>query len=141
MTWEDVTVPAVGCSAGEAAHVRFSAGDVCVVEVRIGDDLYVQGEAHDLFEALALARRELEAHGVLLALNGSRTNVFPSPMLRQGARGRYAYELAMPRSVTKPPTVDIFAPVPESSALASVEDQRAWFDEWLRSKPVEGALS
>lgn len=131
--WEEVTVP--GLRAGEpvTSRIRFAAGDVCIVEVRIGDDLDLRAEGPDLFEALASVRRDLEGHGVVLACNGSRRDVFPSQMLRQASAGRFAYELTMPRSAARPPVVDIFAPAPQSAVLASVDDQRAWFDRWRNS--------
>lgn len=135
MTWEEVVVPAVRCDAPVTSHVRFSAGDVCVVEIRIGDNFDVRAEGPDLFEALASARRDLKAHGVLLACNGARQDVFPSAMLRQATSGRRAYVLTMPRSTAMPPTVDIFAIAPESSVLATVDEQRAWFDSWRQTGP------
>jgi hypothetical protein len=133
MTWEEVTVPGVRAGEPVTSHVRFAAGDVCMVEVKVSDDLDVRGEGPDLFEALASVRRDLEIYGVVLACNGSRRDVFPSPMLRQASAGRFAYELTIPRSVARPAAVDIFAPAPESAVLASVDDQRAWFDRWRES--------
>ena len=131
-------VPAVRGDGQVTSHIRFSTGDVCVVEVRIGDDLDVRGEGPDLFEALASVRRDLEPHGMMLACNGSRQDVFPSPMLRQATMGRHAYVLTMPRSRERPPAVDIFDTVPESSVLATVDEQRAWFDRWRQTAPEEG---
>jgi len=110
---------------------------MCVVEVRVGDNLDVCGEGSDLFEALASVRRDLKAYGVVLACNGARQDVFPSPMLRQATMGCRAYVLTMPRSTAAPPTVDIFATAPESSVLAPVEEQRAWFDRWRQAGPEE----
>lgn len=140
MTWEEAAVPAVRHDEPVTSDVRFAAGDVCVVEVRIGDNLDVRGEGPDLFEALASARRDLKAHGVLLACNGARQDVFPSAMLRQATRGRRAYVLTMPRSTAMLPSVDIFATAPESSVLATVEEQRAWFDRWRQTGPEEREL-
>jgi hypothetical protein len=133
MTWEEVTVPGLRAGAPVTTGIRFAAGDECVVEAAIGDDLRLRGEGPDLFEALASVRRDLERHDVVLACNGSRRDVFPSQMLRQASAGRFAYVLTIPRSAVRPETVDIFAPAPGSAALASVTDQRAWFDRWTRS--------
>jgi hypothetical protein len=47
--------------------------------------------------------------------------------------GRWAYVPTMPRSAGRPTTVDIFEAAPESCALATVDEQRAWFDQWLRT--------
>ena len=137
MTWEEIMVPAVRGGKLVTSRVRFVAGDVCVVEVGVGDDIDARGEGPDLFEALVVARRELEAHGVLVGCNGARRDVFPSAMLRQAAGGRRAYVLSVPRTAARPPTVDIFAPAPDTSALASVDEQRAWFDRWLETGPGE----
>jgi hypothetical protein len=133
MIFEEVVVPAARCGVPATCSVRFATGDRCVVEVEIDDDLDVRGEGPDLFEALAAARRKLEAHDVLLACNGARRDVYPSAMLRQAAMARHAYVLTMPRTASRPEVVDIFAAAPESSVLATVDEQREWFDLWMRS--------
>ena len=138
MTWEEVSVPAVRGGGLVTSRVRFAAGDACVVEVSVGDDIDARGEGTDLFEALVSARRQLEAHGVLVGCNGARRDVFPSAMLRQATGGRRAYVLAMPRTAARPQTVDIFAPAPDTSALATVDEQRAWFDMWRQTGPSGG---
>jgi hypothetical protein len=138
--WEEAEVPAVRGGELAASHVRFASGDMCVVEVKVGD-VDSRGEGPDLFEALVRARRGLEAHDVLLGCNGARRDVFPSAMQRQAAGGRRAYVLTMPRTTARPPVVDIFAPAPELSALATVDEQRAWFDRWRESGPGEGGSS
>ncbi len=88
MTWEEVSVPAVRHGEQVTSHLRFTSGDVCIVEVRVGDDLDVRGEGPDLFEALVAARRGLEANSVRLACNGARRDMFLSPMLRRAVQGR-----------------------------------------------------
>ena len=138
MTWEEATVPAIRAGVHVVSRIRFAPGDVCRVEVGVGTDLDLGGEGPDLFEALASVRRDLEAHGVLLACNGSRRDVFPSPMLRQASGGRFAYELTIPRSAARPKAVDIFAPAPKSAVLATVDDQRAWYEQWRDSGIGEG---
>lgn len=140
MTWVETTVPAVRGSELVTTHVRFTAGDVCVVEVKVGD-IDSRGEAPDLFEALVRARRGLETQDVLLDCNGARRDVFPSAMQRQATEGRRAYVLTIPRTTKRPPVVDIFAAAPDLSALATVDEQRAWFDRWRASEPGEGGSS
>lgn len=128
MTWEEVTVPAVRGGQPVTARVRFVAGDeACVVQVSSGADVSARGRARDLFAALAVARRELELQGIQLACNGARLDVWPSGMLRQAGHGRRAYVLTMPPTVVRPSTVDIFEPAPESSVLATVDEQHEWF--------------
>lgn len=141
MMWEEVTVPAVHSGELETSRLRFAVAGTCVVKVSVGDDVHVRGEGPDLFEALVSARRELEAHDVLLGCNGARRDVFPSAMLRQATSGRRAYVLTMPRTAARPPTVDVFAPAPDMSALATVDEQRAWFDRWRQASAGEGQPS
>jgi hypothetical protein len=52
MTWDEVTVPGVRAGEPVTSRIRFTAGDVCMVEVTVGDDLDVRGQGPDLFEAL-----------------------------------------------------------------------------------------
>ena len=131
MRWEEVAVPALRGGQKVTMQVRFATGDeACVVQVSSGEDVSVRGEARDLFAALAEARRELEAHGVQLACNGARLDVWPSGMLRQTGYGRRAYVLTKPSTVGKAPTVDIFEPAPESAVLATVDEQREWFHRY-----------
>ena len=137
MTWEEATVPAVRGGELVTSHVRFTMDDVCVVEVKVGD-VDSRGEGPDLFEALAQARRGLEAQDVLLGCNGARCDVFPSAMQRQAGWGRRAYVLTMPRTTARLAVVDIFAVAPELSELATVDAQRAWFGRWRQSGPAEG---
>jgi hypothetical protein len=136
MTWDEAIVPALRGGEVVRSRVRFAAGDVCVVEVEAGGT-DSRGEAGDLFEALARARRDLEARDVLLGCNGARRDVFPSAMQRQTGWARRAYVLAIPRTTGRPPVVDIFAAAPESSVLATVDEQRAWFDRWRQIPPEE----
>jgi hypothetical protein len=133
LMWDEVVVPAVGTGGTEMVRVRFAPDEPCVVEV-IGADLSLRGEGLDLFEALASVRCDLAARGMVIACNGSRKDVFPSQMLRQASCGRFAYVLTIPRSASRPETVDIFAVPPESAELVSVEEQREWFERWQRSR-------
>lgn len=130
MNWEEAAVLVIGGDEGASSRVRFTAGTVCAVEVDGLDGTQVRGEGPDLFEALAAVRRILEAKGVRLACHGSRRDVFPSAMLRQSTAGRRAYVLEIPRTAARPATVDIFGPAPEAAVLATVDEQRAWFDNW-----------
>jgi hypothetical protein len=86
--WEEVTVPAVRSGEPVTSRIRFAAGDSYTVEVTVGDDLDLRREGSDMFEELASVRRDPESHDVILACNGSRRDVFPSPMLRRASGGR-----------------------------------------------------
>jgi hypothetical protein len=139
MAWEEVNVPAVRGDQPVTARVRFTTGDeACVVQVSSGEDVNARGKARDLFAALAVARRELEVQGVRLACNGARLGVWPSGMLRQAGYGRRAYVLTTPPTVVRPSTVDIFEPAPESSVLATVDEQHEWFRRYWDSVTRKG---
>jgi len=134
MMWEEVAVPAVRGGQTVTAQVRFAvSSEVCVVQVSSGGDVTARGEARDLFAALAVARRELEAHGMQLANNGARLDVWPSGMLRQAGYGRRAYVLTLPPTAARQSTVDIFEPAPKSSVLGTVDEQREWFRRYWDS--------
>lgn len=130
MSWDEVTLSVARAGHISPAQVRFTAEGPCQVEVRISSALQASGVGGDLFEALAGARRILEASGFLLICNGARCNVFPSPMMRQAISGRRAYELSMPRTANKPPVVDIFAPA-ELVDICTVDEQVEWHSRWV----------
>ena len=132
-------MPAVRGGQPVTARVRFATGDeACVVQVSCGEDVSARGQARDLFEALAVARRELEVQGVQLACNGARLDVWPSGMLRQAGYGRRAYVLTVPPTAVRPSAVDIFEPAPKSSVLATVDEQREWFRRYWDSVTRKG---
>ena len=134
MTWEERAISVAIQGEVLTSRVRFKTGDICHVEVTCRDLAFV-GDGPDLFAALGSARRELEAHAYQLMCNGSRRDVYPSPMQRQALSGRRAYVLTLPRSLDKPATVDIFGEVSDLATLASVDEQRAWFDHWRQTGP------
>lgn len=137
MSWDEVCLPAVVEGKSARCSVAFTCDDNCVVEVRLAGQLVARGEGFDLFGALNSARRVLERLQIVVCCNGSRRDVYPSQMLRQTTKGRRAYVLEMPWSPKKPPSVDIFDPVSDLSTLATVDEQRAWFDQWLPPKPPD----
>ena len=131
-------VPATQGGQLVSARVETYVGDLCKVIVSISGEVAAQGVGDDLFDALVQARITLEARNILLACNGARMNVYPSPMLRQATNGRRAYELSLPRTKDRPPVVDVFAPVTDISTVATVDDQRSWFERWSSSGPTLG---
>jgi hypothetical protein len=121
------------------ARVGYQLDGAAVVVVTIeGESLY-RGVGTDLFDALASARRDLEFVGITLACNGSRKDVYPSPMLREATFGRMAYVLTSPKSRERPETVDIFESAPEGANLATVDEQKAAFEDW--AKQIPGGIS
>jgi hypothetical protein len=137
MTTLEKDLPALRGTEELTAHVRLTADEESLVDVAVAG-LTVQGRGPDFFDALADARRQLADHALVLRCNGSRRDVYPSAMLRQSARGLMAYVLTVPRRSVRPEVVDIFDPADDVRLLASVDEQRAWFDAWRRS-PLDGA--
>lgn len=45
--------------------------------------------------------------------------------------GRLAYVLSFPTTMARPETVDIFSEAPSNATIATVAEQRAWFDKWI----------
>ncbi len=140
MTWEQRELQALSPDDVLTAHVRLEVGEVCRAEVLL-PDLRISGDGPDLFDALVSVRRQLEPWGITLVCNGARGDVYPSPMLRQSTSGRRAYLLTLPRTGKKPETVDIFDEAPAGSALVTVDEQRALFDEWVRAEPDTRGIS
>lgn len=98
---------------GAAPHWRLQFG--------VGGRSYVS-EGVDSFESLVSLRRQLEADGLLLCVNGARSDVFPSGMSRQMGGGRKAYVLVPGRTPTTDDLVDILDPAP-SGAVVTVSEQ------------------
>jgi hypothetical protein len=136
MTWEVREVLVARQMGALPAQVRFEVSEICSVEVACAGEV-IGRDGPDLFAALASVRRDLEARRYLLMCNGSRRDVYPSAMQRQALRGRRAYVLRFPRTTAKPESVDIFDPVADLGSLASVDEQRSWFDRWRQSAYVE----
>jgi hypothetical protein len=80
--------------------------------------------AWNLFKALKQVRRDLESHGLLPALEGACSDVYPSRMALEMGGGRRAYRWS---GSERPETVDIFEDVAseDRGRLASVDEQEA----------------
>ena len=87
---------------------------------------------HDLFEALIALRNTLEEKGAVLLCAGARRDVFPSGMQRDMAGGGKAYVIRLGVHATVKNILDIFDPA-DAAQVTSVSDQRAFFEEWLKS--------
>jgi hypothetical protein len=89
--------------------------------------------ACDYFEALCQIRHELEEIGQRPVCYGSSRHVYPSGMSRgMGARGLKAYRLHLGQQAKNADLVEIFA-VGSDVEPVSVEEQRAFFENWLES--------
>ena len=90
-------------------------------------DILLSAEDSYPFFALTKIRAELEKMNCLLICNGSRLDVYPSGM---SSVGLLAYELVVGQKATK--TVNIFDGCENISLISTVNQQKAYFDEWVR---------
>lgn len=89
-------------------------------------------ESNDYFSCLQELRIALEKADFLILCNGARKDVYPSAMTRQMSRGVYAYKLVFERPLSEKDIVDIFDKTNKES-IATVKEQRAFFEKWFLS--------
>ena len=89
-------------------------------------------EADDYFDALCEIRQRLASEGLIPFCYGASLNVYPSGMSRSMGGGLKAYRLTSGRQALMADIVEIFAEGPDIIP-ASVELQKKFFEEWLRS--------
>jgi hypothetical protein len=92
----------------------------------------IRAEALDYFEALCQIRKELETKGWRPVCFGSSENVYPSGMCRDMGMGLKAYRMELGRQAALADLVMIFDTAPDLQPV-SVEDQRRFFERWVRS--------
>jgi hypothetical protein len=101
----------------------------------------ISAQKNDFFEALCVIRRELEKDGVMPFCYGASLKVYPSGMSRQMSAGKAAYKMEMGKQTQRSDVVRIFEHGPDVIP-STVEQQRAFFDEWIRCLPkVKGGSS
>ncbi|MEV4131859.1 hypothetical protein AB0J72_06795 [Dactylosporangium sp. NPDC049742] len=89
--------------------------------------------AENLFHALAALRLQVEPDGIRLCCNGARRDVYPSRMALSMAGGEIAYLLRRGRRPSIPASfVSVLDPA-DCSDVVTVEEQRAWYDDWWRT--------
>jgi hypothetical protein len=90
-------------------------------------------KVQDSFPFLALnkIRLKLEGIGIKILCHGARIDVYPSGMLLTTVK---AYEIEMGQKATK--MIVIFDPTDDIHKIATVEEQKAYFDSWFVSIPV-----
>ncbi|MDP9126388.1 MAG: hypothetical protein M3N82_17620 [Pseudomonadota bacterium] len=93
---------------------------------------HIEASADDFFEALCELRLHLEADGLIPFCYGASLNVFPSAMSRQMSSGLAAYRTTFGKQALRSDLVQIFAEG-HDVIPASVENQRKFFDDWLKS--------
>ena len=87
--------------------------------------------AEDLFEALVRLRRQLEPDGLMVAVQGSRRDTYPSGMARDMGGGWKIYVLR-PGVPGHPDLVRTLDDAP-ADQLATVDEQWAFREAWMAS--------
>jgi hypothetical protein len=87
----------------------------------------------DMFEALVRLRRQLEPEGIMIAVEGSRRDVFPSGMARDMGGGERAYVMRPGENASSDDLVDTLADAAVDQ-LATVDEQYAYWEAW-RQQP------
>jgi len=98
-------------------------------------DKRIEVSAADYFAALCQVRVQLERERLSLFCYGSSVNVRPSGMGRDMALGMQAYRLALGKHARISDLVWIFEMGPDIT-LATVAEQDAFYEEWLKSEKV-----
>jgi hypothetical protein len=94
--------------------------------------------AFDAFDALMKLRLEAEPDGVQICCNGARRNAWSSGMQRDMGAGFSTYLLRLGSPGERPESVATLAPAP-AAEVATVEEQRAFHEEWLGELRAEPA--
>jgi hypothetical protein len=121
----------------EASLICGESHERCEIDWRVDDSVQrsyfvelassrgkISGSGPDLFEALGEVRRQLEAAGCLLAVQGSRLDAYPSGMARDMSGGEQVYVLTMGRPAEPSDLVDTLAES-DPGHLATVDDRSA----------------
>jgi hypothetical protein len=82
----------------------------------------------DMFEALVRLRRQLEPDGLMVAVQGSRRDTYPSGMARDMGGGMKVYVMrpGLPGRLDLVETLDDAPP----DQMATVDEQQAFFEAW-----------
>lgn len=131
---EELDVLAVRQHEQRRVRLRWGRDDQVTYWITLDDpDGGTEQTGTDLFEALIAVRRQLAHGGWRLAVQGARTDTYPSGMLRDmnGARKVYVLELGLPSS--RDHLVDIFADA-DPAAIGTVEEQRGHYTAWRKSQ-------
>jgi hypothetical protein len=98
-----------------------------IMDYSFNDIRFIEEDEFPFF-ALVKIRKKLEELGMYLLCEGSNKYVYPSGM---SAITYKAYRLYLGKPANK--LVNIFDPIEDILNVASVSDQKAYRDEWLKS--------
>jgi hypothetical protein len=85
--------------------------------------------APDMFEALVRLRRQLEPDGLIVTVQGSRRDTYPSGMARDMGGGMQVYVMRPGRSARREDLAETLDDAPPEQ-LATVDEQRAFAEAW-----------
>jgi hypothetical protein len=89
--------------------------------------------APDMFEALVRLRRQLEPDGLMVAVQGSRRDTYPSGMARDMGGGMRVYVMRPGLRARPEDLVETLDDAPPDQ-IATVDEQRAFAEAW-RAEP------
>jgi hypothetical protein len=89
----------------------------------------------DMFEALVRLRRQLEPDGLIVAVQGSRRDTYPSGMARDMGGGMQVYVMR-PGQPGRPDLVKTLDDAPPDQ-MATVDEQRAFSEAWLADRKTQ----
>ena len=92
----------------------------------------VRAVGSDLFAALQIVRRQLDAQGLLVAVQGARRQAWASGMQRDMSGAHRIYLRELRREVDPRASVLIFGPV--EVAITTVDEQLTFHDVWMKSR-------
>ena len=118
-------------SEGEFLYDEEEDDEACCLTFRCSHGEF-KANAADYFEAMCIIRGELQKIGLFPICNGASLNVFPSGMGRDMGRGLMAYRLEIGRHATRQDMLFIFGCAAALQPVG-VEEQAAFYQEWLRS--------
>ncbi len=107
-------------SGGGEITLRYELGDIKIAEVNTFP-----------FVALVNIRLKLEPVGVKILCNGCRVDVYPSGAALVSVK---AYRLEMGQPATRESLVKIFEPTDDIDKIATVEEQREFWKNWLEDR-------
>ena len=91
-------------------------------------------KSSDLFNCLVMLREQyLEKKNLMVQCNGARRDVYPSRMSRQMSGGLKAYRLRLGQPAERSQLLDIFDSVEDLSNIATVKEQKEFYQKWLSS--------
>lgn len=128
------TIHLIGSDDDASASVICEPKDgLCHITFRYRDRI-IEETAPDYFEAFCRVRLHLEKEKLIPFCYGASLNVYPSGMCRDMGAGMTAYRISIGKQVDrKNDLVGIFTEAPDVIP-ASVSKQKAYFDEWIKSK-------